>query len=143
VLVETERFVIWVSNEPDNEKVYHVELDTVTVHFFAEDWEEFIALIQGALKVDSGGKPAKKVAEAAVAAAPVIDIEMDDAAEPVEAAPEAPVKKRAPSKRTPKAAKTDTVIGELAAGAVEVGGDMEIDHDPNMIDLTGEEDHDD
>ena len=136
--------MIWVSNEPDNEKVYHVELDTVTVHFFAEDWEEFIALVQGALAVDGGGAKPSKSAKPKAAAAPAVSAAAEMTAEEP-AAPEAPAapKKRASSKKTPKTPTPETVIGELDPGAFEVGaGDLEIDHDLNMIDLTGEDDQD-
>ncbi len=43
-LAETENFMIWKAEEPDGETTYHVELNNVTVHFFQEEWEEFIEL---------------------------------------------------------------------------------------------------
>ena len=47
ILAETERFSAWRAEEPDGETTYHVELGTVTVHFFREEWEEFQELIKG------------------------------------------------------------------------------------------------
>jgi len=46
VLSETESYSVWVSQEPDGEVTYHVEVGAVTVHFFEEEWQEFLKLIQ-------------------------------------------------------------------------------------------------
>jgi hypothetical protein len=43
-LAETENYLVWKAEEPDGETTYHVELNNVTVHFFQEEWEEFIEL---------------------------------------------------------------------------------------------------
>jgi hypothetical protein len=43
-LAETENFVVWKADEPDGETTYHLELNNVTVHFFREEWEEFLQL---------------------------------------------------------------------------------------------------
>ncbi len=43
-LAETENFLVWRAEEPDGETTYHVELNNVTVHFFQEEWEEFLEL---------------------------------------------------------------------------------------------------
>jgi hypothetical protein len=43
-LAETESYVVWKAEEPDGEITYHVELNNVTVHFFREEWEEFLEL---------------------------------------------------------------------------------------------------
>ncbi|MGD8634633.1 MAG: hypothetical protein PVF85_13750 [Anaerolineales bacterium] len=45
-LAETSNFILWKADEPDGETTYHLELGTVTVHFFHEEWEEFIELIK-------------------------------------------------------------------------------------------------
>jgi hypothetical protein len=45
VLAETENFGLWRAEEPDEETTYHLELGTVTLHFFREEWEEFLELI--------------------------------------------------------------------------------------------------
>ena len=45
VLAESENFSLWRAEEPDGEMTYHLELGTVTVHFFREEWEEFLALM--------------------------------------------------------------------------------------------------
>jgi hypothetical protein len=44
-LAETENYVAWISNEPDGERVYHLELGAVTLHFFQEEWDEVLALV--------------------------------------------------------------------------------------------------
>ncbi len=48
ILSETENFSVWRSEEPDGETTYHLELGFVTVHFFREEWEEFLRLIENA-----------------------------------------------------------------------------------------------
>jgi len=44
-LAETENFFVYKAEEPDEETTYHVELATVTLHFFKEEWDEFLALV--------------------------------------------------------------------------------------------------
>jgi hypothetical protein len=44
VLGETDNYIVWEALEPDGEKTYHLELGRVTLHFFAEEWEEFLEL---------------------------------------------------------------------------------------------------
>lgn len=46
-IAETSNFILWKAEEPDGETTYHLELGTVTVHFFQEEWDEFIELIKG------------------------------------------------------------------------------------------------
>lgn len=43
-IAETANFIAWKAEEPDGEVTYHIELGTVTMHFFKEEWEEFIEL---------------------------------------------------------------------------------------------------
>ena len=43
-LAETENFLVWKAEEPDGETTYHIELNNVTVHFFDEEWAEFLEL---------------------------------------------------------------------------------------------------
>jgi hypothetical protein len=44
-IVETDNYTIWKANEPDDESTYHLELNNVTVHFFKEEWDEFMELV--------------------------------------------------------------------------------------------------
>lgn len=46
ILAETQNFLAWKAEEPDGETTYHVELGTVTLHFFQEEWDEFLTLIR-------------------------------------------------------------------------------------------------
>lgn len=46
MLAETEDFSVWSAKEPDGEITYHLELGQVTVHFFEEEWQEFLALVK-------------------------------------------------------------------------------------------------
>jgi len=48
-IAETENFIAWKAEEPDGEVTYHVELNNVTIHFFEEEWTEFLELV-GTLK---------------------------------------------------------------------------------------------
>ena len=43
-LAETENYLAWLAEEPDGETTYHLELNNVTLHFFTEEWDEFIDL---------------------------------------------------------------------------------------------------
>jgi hypothetical protein len=49
-LAETENYMAWISEEPDGEHVVHLELGSVTVHFFREEWSELLNLIDQARK---------------------------------------------------------------------------------------------
>ena len=46
-LAETENYLIWKAEEPDGETTFHIELNNVTLHFFEEEWEEFLELVHG------------------------------------------------------------------------------------------------
>jgi hypothetical protein len=43
-LAETDNYLVWKADEPDGEMTYHIELNNVTVHFFEEEWQEFLQL---------------------------------------------------------------------------------------------------
>lgn len=45
VLAETQNYMIWTADEPDGETTFNVELGAVTLHFFREEWEEFLHLV--------------------------------------------------------------------------------------------------
>jgi hypothetical protein len=45
ILVETDLFNVVRTQEPDGETTYHLELGNVTVHFFREEWGEFVKAI--------------------------------------------------------------------------------------------------
>ncbi len=44
VIAETEEYMAWRAEEPDGETTYHLELNNVTLHFFREEWDEFLKL---------------------------------------------------------------------------------------------------
>ena len=46
-LAETDNYMVWKAEEPDGETTYHVELNSVTLHFFEEEWDEFSKLVSG------------------------------------------------------------------------------------------------
>jgi len=45
-LAETDNYIAWVAEEPDGETTWHIELGNVTLHFFEEEWQEFIQLMR-------------------------------------------------------------------------------------------------
>jgi hypothetical protein len=44
VMAETDNYLAWRAEEPDGETTYHLELNNVTLHFFQEEWDEFLEL---------------------------------------------------------------------------------------------------
>ena len=46
VIAETDNYIAWKADEPDGETTYHLELNNVTLHFFQEEWNEFIKLVK-------------------------------------------------------------------------------------------------
>ena len=52
-LAETENYMAWRADEPDGESTFHLELNAVTVHFFQEEWEEFLTLAKALSKMPS------------------------------------------------------------------------------------------
>ncbi|MBN1953470.1 MAG: hypothetical protein JW900_00345 [Anaerolineae bacterium] len=46
VIAETEDFSAWRAREPDGEVTYHLEFGSATIHFFQEEWDQFLALIK-------------------------------------------------------------------------------------------------
>jgi len=44
VIAETESMLAWKAKEPDGEITYHLELNSVTLHFFQEEWDEFLKI---------------------------------------------------------------------------------------------------
>ena len=49
-LAETENYLAWQAEEPDGETTYHLELNNVTLHFFLEEWDEFLDLARALIK---------------------------------------------------------------------------------------------
>lgn len=45
-LAETDNYLVWKADEPDGEITYHIELNNVTIHFFEEEWQEFLQLVR-------------------------------------------------------------------------------------------------
>ena len=45
-VAETSNYMVWKAEEADGEDTYHLELGSVTVHFFLEEWQEFLELIK-------------------------------------------------------------------------------------------------
>ena len=45
-LAETDEYVAWKVEEPDGEITYHLQLNNITIHFFQEEWDEFLKIAQ-------------------------------------------------------------------------------------------------
>jgi hypothetical protein len=45
-IAETDNYMAWKAEEPDGEVTYHLELNNVTLHFFREEWDEFLNLMR-------------------------------------------------------------------------------------------------
>ena len=50
VIAETDNYLAWKAEEPDGEITYHLELNNVTLHFFREEWEEFLELVRSLVR---------------------------------------------------------------------------------------------
>jgi hypothetical protein len=48
-IAETSNYLAWKAEESDGEDTYHLELGTVTLHFFSEEWQEFLELVRSLL----------------------------------------------------------------------------------------------
>ncbi len=60
-LSETENYSVWMSQEPDGEVTYHIEIGVVTLHFFDEEWEEFQELMKALpASTSSDKRPTKR-----------------------------------------------------------------------------------
>lgn len=55
-LAETDNYAIWRADDPD-EVTYHVEIGPVTLHFFNEEWDDFIELIRESADVANEPAP--------------------------------------------------------------------------------------
>lgn len=50
VLAETDNYAVVISENEDGERIYNVDLDSVTLHLFHEEWTELVDLIQKATR---------------------------------------------------------------------------------------------
>ena len=57
-LAETDNYIAWQAEEPD-EVTYHLELNNVTLHFFTEEWLEFLDLARLLVKEDGRSSGAR------------------------------------------------------------------------------------
>ena len=49
-IAETDSFMIWTAKDNEGELTYNIELGTVTLHLFREEWEELVKLIRAAAR---------------------------------------------------------------------------------------------
>lgn len=54
IIAQTDNFIAWKADEPDEEVTYHLDLNNVTVHFFVEEWDEFLAFSKQFLDIPDG-----------------------------------------------------------------------------------------
>ena len=45
-IAETDNYLAWRADEPDGETTFHLELNNITLHFFQEEWTEFLDLVR-------------------------------------------------------------------------------------------------
>jgi len=45
-LAETDNYIARRADEPDGETTIHLELNNITLHFFQEEWTEFLDLVR-------------------------------------------------------------------------------------------------
>jgi hypothetical protein len=50
VIAETDNFMAWRAEEPDGETTYHLDIGNATLHFFQEEWDEFLKLARTLLE---------------------------------------------------------------------------------------------
>jgi hypothetical protein len=50
LLAETENYAVLLGDDADSEPIYNVELGSVTLHLFREEWDELVSLITQAAK---------------------------------------------------------------------------------------------
>ena len=55
IIAQTENFIAWKADEPDGETTYHLDINNITVHFFIEEWEDFLSFSKGLLSVSFEG----------------------------------------------------------------------------------------
>ena len=46
IIAETQNYLVYTAEEPDGETTYNIELGTITIHLFKEEWDEFLRLIR-------------------------------------------------------------------------------------------------
>ncbi len=44
-LSETENYMVFSTQDEEGETVYHVEVFNITLHFYQDEWDEFLALL--------------------------------------------------------------------------------------------------
>lgn len=49
-IAETDNFMIWTAEDGEGEATYNLELGNVTLHFFKEEWDEFLKLVRSIKK---------------------------------------------------------------------------------------------
>ncbi len=50
LLAETDNYAVYRANDSEGEPVYHVDLGTVTLNLYSEEWTEFAGLVANAAK---------------------------------------------------------------------------------------------
>ena len=52
-IAKTEAFMSWKAYEPD-EVTYHIEFGKITVHFYQEEWDEFVDFVSEFMNIPIG-----------------------------------------------------------------------------------------
>ena len=51
IVAQTDNFIAWKAEEPDEEATFHIEINNLTIHFFNEEWEEFKEFKKGFVNI--------------------------------------------------------------------------------------------
>jgi hypothetical protein len=55
-LAETDEYLAWKAEEPDNETTYYLQMNNITINFYEEEWRSFMEFIHLLVKeVDKRG----------------------------------------------------------------------------------------
>jgi hypothetical protein len=44
-LAETDEYLAWKAEEPDNETTYYLQMNNITINFYEEEWRSFMEFI--------------------------------------------------------------------------------------------------
>lgn len=49
-IVESDDSFAYIAEEPDGELTYHLQINNVTLHFFAEEWQNTLSFLEEVVK---------------------------------------------------------------------------------------------
>lgn len=73
IIAQTDNFIAWKADEPDEEVTYHLDINNITVHFFAEEWDEFMEFKKEFIDIPAGTTGTLAETESYLVSCDVID----------------------------------------------------------------------